>query len=163
MKLKDQIVIDATSDRVWRYVGSPDRWPLFHVKAGQCRRVRSPGGIIGAEYDMDFRLGSKFSATRCEILDLRVGRLIRLRSTLPARREGGPSIAACISYELEDLGRATRVRELLDLPIDGIPLLLRPLVWFLLRFGKPKGESSLVRLKRLVEKRDATALLPGAG
>ncbi len=41
MKLIDEIVIEATSDKVWQYVGSPEMWPLFHAKA-----VTNPIGIV---------------------------------------------------------------------------------------------------------------------
>ncbi len=150
MKLNDEILIEATSDKVWQYVGSPEMWPLFHAKAGECKQVSSQADVVGAQYDIEFRLGSKIAVTRCEIIDRRIGRLIIVKSTLPDRQTGRP-MSACMTYELEDLGRTTKVTEDIDISGAAIPLLLKPLIWFITRFGKPSGETTLMRLKRVVE------------
>jgi uncharacterized protein YndB with AHSA1/START domain len=152
MKLKDEVVIDATSDKVWEYVGSPEMWPLFHVKAGECRQIRHQSDVIGSLYDIEFRLGSKTSITRCEIVDRRIGRLISIRSTLPEPDgQSGRSLSAGITYELEDQGWTTRVKEQIEFTSINIPPILRPLIWLISRFGRPTGETTLMRLKRMVE------------
>lgn len=90
--------------------------------------------------------------TRCEIIDRRIGRLITVKSTLPeTNRKTGRPISACMTYELEDLGRTTKVTEDIDISGASIPLILKPLIWFITRFGKPSGETTLMRLKRVVE------------
>ena len=152
MRLEDKVVIDAPADEVWKYVGSPEMWPLFHVKAGECRQVSPQPDVIGSLYDIEFRLGSKTALTRCEIVECRIGRLISIRSTLPEPDgQSGRSLSACITYELEDLGRTTRVTEQSEFTSPGIPFLFRPLIWLISRFGKPTGETTLMRLKMLVE------------
>ncbi len=152
MILNDEIVIEATSDKAWEYVGSPEMWALFHAKAGKCKQVSSQADVVGALYDIEFRLGSKTSVTRCEIIDRRIGGLITVKSTLPeASHQTGQTVSACMAYELEDLGRTTRVTENIDISGASIPLILRPLIWFITRFGKPSGETTLMRLKRVVE------------
>ena len=152
MKLNEGVVIEATSDKVWEYVGSPEMWPMFHAKAGECKQVSPQADVIGAQYDIEFRLGSKTAVTRCEIIDRRIGRLIIVKSTLSdANRQTGRPISACMTYELEDLGRTTRVTEDIDISGASIPLILKPLIWFITRFGKPSGETTLMRLKRVVE------------
>jgi hypothetical protein len=152
MRLRDKVVIEAASDRIWEYVGSPEMWPLFHAKAGECKRVSRQADTIGALYDIEFRLGSKTAVTRCEIIDRRVGRLIVVQSTLPEidRRTGRP-ISGCMTYELEDWGSRTKVTEETTIPGATIPLLARPLVWFITTFGEPCGDGTLARLKRVVE------------
>ena len=152
MKIRDEVTIDESADKIWEYVGSPETWPLFHVKAGECRHVSGQADAIGALYEMEFRLGSKASMTRCEIVECRTGRLIALRSTLPTTdRKSGRRISARLTYEMEDLGRQTRVREEIDFDSSLIPLVFRPLFWLILRFGKPRGETTLMRLKRIIE------------
>jgi hypothetical protein len=152
VRINDVVKINATSDRVWDYVGSPEMWPLFHVKAGNCRRVSLGPDVVGSVYDIEFRLGSRTAMTRCEIVDIRVGRLISVKSVLPkSERRGGRELSGRITFEVEDLGRQSRVREELEFASAGIPILLRPLVWLLLRFGQPTGETTLMRLKRIVE------------
>ena len=152
MRLKDEVVIDGPSDEVWEYVCSPEMWPLFHVKAGECNRVSPQPDVIGSLYDIEFRLGPKTSLTRCEIVECRIGRLIAIKSTLPTPdRQSGRSLSACITYELEDLGSTTRVKEQIEFTSTSIPLIFRPLVWLISRFGKPTGETTLLRLKEVVE------------
>ncbi len=152
MKLKDEVVIDAPSDKVWEYVGSPEMWPLFHVKTGECRQASPQPDVIGSLYDIEFRLGSKTSRTRCEIVDRRIGRLISIRSTLPEPDgQSGRSLSACITYELEDQGRTTRVKEQIEFTSMSIPMICKPLIWLISRFGKPTGETTLMRLKKMVE------------
>jgi len=56
-----------------------------------------------------------------------------------------------MTYELEDLGFETKVSERVDLDLPGINVLLRLLMWLFMRLGKPSGETSLVRLKRILE------------
>ena len=142
----------SSSVTFWEYVGSPEMWPLFHVKAGECRQVNHQPDVIGSLHDIEFRLGSKTALTRCEIVECRIGRLISIKSTLPKPdRQSGRSMSACITYELKDLGRTTRVREQIEFTSTSIPILLRPLIWLVSRFGKPTGETTLMRLKRAVE------------
>jgi hypothetical protein len=153
MRIHDAIEIDAAPDRVWRYVGSPANWPLFHVKAGECRAITGGPDVIGSLYEIEFRLGARTSMTRCEIVDIRVGRLITVKSVLPeSPRHRGRTLSGQITFEIDDLGRCSRVRESLEFTSATIPILLRPLVWLLLRFGAPTGETTLMRLKRIVER-----------
>jgi hypothetical protein len=128
-------------------------WPLFHAKAGECKQASPQADIVGALYDIEFRLGSKTSVTRCEIIDRRIGRLISVTSTLPdANPKTGRPISACMTYELKDLGHITKATEDIDISGASIPLLLRPLIWLITKFGTPSGETTLMRLKRVVEK-----------
>ena len=79
--------------------------------------------------------------TRCEIVDIRVGRLISVKSVLPkSQRRGGRELFGRITFEVEDLGRQSRVREELEFTSAGIPILLRPLVWLISRFGTPPAK-----------------------
>jgi hypothetical protein len=152
MRLKNEVVIDAPSDKVWEYVGSPEMWPLFHVKAGECRQISPQPDVIGSLYDIEFRLGSKTSVTRCEIVERHIGRLISIKSALPEPDgQSGRSLSACITYELEDQGSTTRVKEQIEFTSINIPPILRPLIWLISRFGRPTGETTLMRLKKMVE------------
>ena len=38
MRINDVWKSTRRTDKIWDYVGSPEMWPLFHVKAGDCRR-----------------------------------------------------------------------------------------------------------------------------
>jgi hypothetical protein len=101
MRFTDSIVIDAPLDKIWQYLASPDVWNLFHAKAGKCEQISPQGGRIGSVYLMDFRMGSKTTSTRCEIIDLRLGKVIQVKSTIADPSQ--PPASATITYELESL------------------------------------------------------------
>jgi hypothetical protein len=146
---KDSIVIDATSRAVWEYVGSPDCWNLFHSNVGECQQVSSQGGRIGSVYTGDSRMGARKAPTRWEIVDLKPGRMIRVTSEVSVT--GHASHTATITYELEDLGPKTRVSERVAVNDLGINVFWRAVVWLISRFGRPTGETTLMKLKRILE------------
>lgn len=142
---QESIVIDAPIDRVWEYVGSPDLWSLFHVKVESSELTGSQGGRIGSVYAIVFRMGSQTTPTRCEITDIRPGMMIQVLST------GSDSIAAEITYSLQDVEGRTRVDERVKVIAPKLNIFVRALVWLIERFGKPVGETTLMKLKRIIE------------
>jgi uncharacterized protein YndB with AHSA1/START domain len=151
MKIKASISINASPGTVWEYVGQPDCWPLFHTKVRQAKLTSLQGGIVGAIYDIEFNMGGKTAPTRCEIVDLAPGRMIRVTSSVPDSH-GGSAGFAVLTYELEDELRQTKVTERIEMSVAGIPWIFRPLVLLLFRFGRPSGETTLMRLKKVVER-----------
>lgn len=149
MLFKDSIVIDAPPDKVWEYLGSPDLWSLFHAKTGKCEQTSSQGGRIGSVYTIEFRLGAKTTPTRCEIVDLQPGEKIQVQSTITDPNDR--ATAATLTYELEDLGARTRVRERVEYVIPKLGIGWRAIIWFISRFGHRVGESTLMKLKKVVE------------
>ena len=149
MLYKDSVVIDATSDKVWEYVGEPDLWGLFHAKLDSCEKISGQSGRIGSEYAMVFRLGAKRLPTRCKIVDLRPAAMIQVLST--ASDSNRPPISAMLNYSLHDLGAKTRVDERIEVLAPKINLLIRAVVWLISRFGWSAGDTTLMRLKKIVE------------
>jgi hypothetical protein len=148
MRIKESTVIEASIDKVWPYIASPDLWSLFNAKIGKCEQIGPAGGRIGSVYSMDFLMGTKTTSTRCEIIDLQIGKRIQVRSTLsdPGQRASGT-----LTYELEDLGFKTKVSERSDFVIPEINIFGRAIIWLISRFGRPEGETNLMKLKRIVE------------
>jgi len=149
MRLKESIRIEATPDVVWEYVGSPDVWSLFHAKARDTKLLSSQGGLIGSRYEMQLSLGSRTSLSTGEIIDIQIGRLIRLKSTLESKP--GREVSAVITYQLKDLGTRTKVYERIDIKDPQINVFIRALIWLITRLGSPRGETSLMKLKRIIE------------
>ncbi len=148
MRFNDIIIIDAPSHAVWQYVGSPDLWSLFHSKAERAKQLSSSGGTVGSLYEIEFRMGSKTTPTRCEIIDLRIGSMIQVKSV--ADQIQG-DCQAHLTYELEDMGQRTKVTERIDMSDSRIPFFFRAIIWLISRFGRPTGETTLMQLKRMVE------------
>jgi hypothetical protein len=150
MHIKDSIIIHAPIDKVWQHIASPDVWSLFNAKIGKCEQISEQGSRIGSVYSIDFLMGTKSTSTRCEIVDLQIGKRIQVRSTLS---DPGQQASGLLTYELEDLGFKTKVIEKADAVIPGINILGRVIIWFISRFGRPEGETNLIKLKRIVEER----------
>jgi uncharacterized protein YndB with AHSA1/START domain len=149
MVVKESIVIDAPPSKVWEYIGSPDLWSLFHAKVGKCEQVSLQGGRMGSIYSIEFRLGEETTATRCEIVDLRPGEMIQIQSQ--SDDPNNQAASATLTYELEDLGTRTKVREQITFALAEVGVVWRAIIWFVNRFGSCVGDSTLVRLKRVVE------------
>jgi uncharacterized protein YndB with AHSA1/START domain len=149
MRLKDSIVINASPNKVWKYVGSPDRWGLFHAKVDGCELISGQGGRLGSVYTIGFRMGAKTTPTRCEIVDMQPGAMIQVRSTDVDPSQPGAS--ATLTYELDDLGSRTRVRERVEFFVPGVNVVFRVIIWLISRFGRPQGETTLGKLKRMAE------------
>lgn len=149
MLFKDSIVIDASPDKVWKYIGSPDLWSQFNAKVDGCEQTSLQGGRIGSVYTMGFRMGKRTTPTRCEIVDLRPGEMIQVQSTStdPSQR----AASATLTYVLEDLGARTRVRERVEYVIPKLGIVWRAIIWFVSRFGHHVGETTLMKLKKVVE------------
>ena len=148
MFFNDSIVINAPIDKVWPYIASPDLWSQFIAK---CEQISPAGGRIGSVYTIDFRMGTKITSTRCEIIDLQLGKSTRVKSTISDPSQSTAS--GTLTYELEDLGFKTKVSERSDFVIPEINILGRAIIWLISRFGRPEGETNLMKLKRIVEER----------
>lgn len=149
MLLKDSIVIDASPDKVWKLVGSPDLWGRFHAKVNGCELVSAQGGRVGSVYTIGFQMGTVTTPTRCEIVDVQPGAMIQVRSTDVDPHQ--PGISATLTYELDDRGSRTRVRERVEFVVPGVNVFFRAIIWLISRFGSPQGETTLKKLKRVAE------------
>jgi len=55
------------------------------------------------------------------------------------------------AFELQEKSGHTRLKRTLDLAKAPIPLILRPLIWFIANFGRPTGITNLEKIKSLAE------------
>ena len=104
---------------------------------------------MGSVYTIEFRLGRKTTPTRCRIVDIQPGERIQVQSTVT--EPNGRAASAMLTYELEDLGSRTRVRERVEYDMPDAGIVWRAVIWFISRLGHPVGETTLMRLKRAVE------------
>ena len=153
MKKKESILIDASIEDVWKYIGTPDSWSQFHAKARDTKLISKPGGRIGARYEMRFSAGHRTSLSTCEIIDIQTNVLISVRSNLDERGQKG---SAVMTYEIEELGSGTKVDETIDFDTRHINIFFRMIIKWVAVMGRPKGESSLMKLKRIVEQGSVT-------
>ncbi len=149
MLFQESIAIAASPNRVWKFVGSPERWGQFDAKVEGCELVSSQGGRIGSVYTVIRRMDAKTTPTRCEIVNLQHGK--RIEVSEEAVDPNGPVSSAVFTYELNDLGTSTKVTARAEISFPRMNILLKALVWFISRFGRPNGETPLIKLRRIVE------------
>ena len=149
MRHKESIEIQATPDVVWECIGSPEVWSSFHCKARDTKLVSQQGGMVGSRYEMQLTAGRKSAPSTGEITEIQTGRLISLKSTM--KPKPGQEYSAMMTYELEDLGSRTKVHERIDVDIRHVNIFLRAVIWWINRFGSPREETTLMKLKRIIE------------
>jgi len=88
---------------------------------------------------------------QCEIMDVRPGAMIQTLATTSDPTQ--PKTSTMLTYTLCDLGSKTEVQEHAEILEPKLNLLVRILVWLIHRIGKPQGETTLMRLKRIVEEK----------
>lgn len=149
MLFNDSILIDASPEKVWHYLGSPDLWSVFHEKARNCKQISPQGGRVGSLYSMEFRMGEETAPARCEIMDVKPGKMIKVKSTAIVANQ--PNRSAFLIYELADLGTSTKVVEQVEIIAPEISAFSSMVIRLISKFGQSAEESTLARLKRIVE------------
>jgi hypothetical protein len=158
--LVERTTIDAPADRIWTWLAGPERilrWnsPWVEVEG----RPKGPFHE-GETFWVTQRLGRRQIRSRVTVSRLVPHRsLVLLYAPEETRGESASSGSrigthreATETIELEELrGDRTRVVATVDLRRAGLPLPVRWLVELVHRFGKPRGEPRLARLRRLVE------------
>jgi hypothetical protein len=149
MLFKESLVIDASSRRVWEYLGTPDCWYLFDDKVIECMLTSSQGGCLGAVYKTKRRMGQRTTWTRDEIVAIQPESLIKMRSMVVEPHEA--AAGAVVTYELFEHGSGTKVNATCDMDLSRLSIFIRAIVWFIARFGYHAAETPLQKLKRIVE------------
>ena len=144
MKLYDRSEIDRPATHVWRYVVTPELFLRWNDK------------IVALEAAGPFRLGQTFHTQyrmsgremRCwsKVTVLEPGLILELHHGNCSGQGARRGIEAIERVTLEEKDGRTIVRKEIDVRNARIPLLLRPLIWFVSRFGRPKGPDKLKEL-----------------
>jgi uncharacterized protein YndB with AHSA1/START domain len=148
LKLSESTVITAPREIVWGFVTDPHHWLAWNARVKQVRRDRrgpvADGERFGAVFQLDGSSGdSQVEVSRCEP----PGRLVLRQHYEWKRRPREIGIA----ISLTTVADGCRVVLETDLSRTGTPWLVRLLVWWVGRFGRPVGPSPLEELKRLAE------------
>ncbi|MDY7092650.1 MAG: SRPBCC family protein [Acidobacteriota bacterium] len=148
MKLRFEVRIAAPPQRVWPWVADPLRMARWNPKLVAIDRAASGELQAGEEYELIYRMSGRDTELRArvELAKPPVELAIRLWD------EAGPHERPTVeSYRLEARGDGTRLRQEIDLSRTGIPWPARLLMALLSRWGRPRDEPYLERLRRLVE------------
>lgn len=151
MHIRERIVIHASPEKIWAVLSDIQRLPEWNKKAHSVRSTDLQSGV-GLRWRVDYRMKKKQS-----IYDLTVARQspphhlhleIKEASVMGADRK---PVEVTEIFELVPQGENTLVKHEVTVREDNIPWFFRPLVWLVMRFGKPVGGGPLEHLKKIVE------------
>lgn len=149
MKLHDRSEIGRPAAAVWPFIVTAERFRQWNDK------------IIDIEARGEFRLGQAFHTQyrmsgremRCwsKVTALEPGRLLELRHGNCSGKGTPHALEVTERVTLEEQDGRTVVRKEITVRNHGVPWIIRPLIWFVTRFGKPVGKD---KLKELCEGED---------
>lgn len=150
MKLRETAKIRASRETVWQLIADPAQWAAWNEKLVSFQRARTGPVVAGEQFSSRWTLNQNERQTNVLVLSVTPMEKIHLRQEFEFKnRTRHIDLIFAIS------GHAPRLR--LDLSLDpagsGAPLILRALMWFIQRFGKPVGTPFLENLRRLAEQR----------
>jgi uncharacterized protein YndB with AHSA1/START domain len=153
MKVHESIDIAAQPEQVWPFLADPQRMADWHAKLEEVRR-NSAGPVylgerFGTTYIMSKKKGNQ-QDSEAEVLQCDPWTTLALRHRVP---EQGRDRYVDETFQLSPRagGAETLVEHTVDFGSAGMPLWVRALMWFITRFGEPRGEGILEPLKRTCE------------
>lgn len=153
MVIKDSVEIAAAPETVWRFIEDPENLPRWNPKVKKVQRISHGAPDTGFRYRVAFVMGGREREMEAEITEFGPPRhlVTRMRERI-ASDAGAWRRYAEEQFELTEGGRGTRLTQTVRLHHAGVSLLLRALISFLMRFGKPSGQRYLERLRDCIEK-----------
>lgn len=148
MHIKDKIDIAATPQQVWPFLVDPVLQAAWNPKIVSIDRPHDGPVTVGETYKMTATMSEKQNTSQIEVIDVIEAQRLVFRHDMT---EAGTGFAVTETFTLSPVGNDTRVQHTIDLSNSPIPLLIRPLIWLIMTFGKPVGEPQLGKLKRMIE------------
>jgi uncharacterized protein YndB with AHSA1/START domain len=144
MKLFDRSVIARPASAVWPFIVTAEHFRQWNDK------------IVDIEARGEFRLGQSFHTQyrmsgkeiRCwsKVAALEPGLLLELHHGNCSGKNAPRDLEVIERVKLEEKDGRTIVRKEITVRNHGVPWILRPLIWFVSRFGKPSGKDKLKEL-----------------
>lgn len=155
MQLRESITIRARPEALWLFLEDPTLMREWNSKVIDTEPPAGPTHGLGATYRVCYRIVGQERWFLQRIAEYQphtrlVWELVNDTPEIPV--EGTRAI-----FELAPVRRGIRLKQTLVLPDRLIPWFVRLLIRIIMLTGKPQGERSLVRLKRLVEEIDGQA------
>ena len=148
MKLHDSIDIAAEAQIIWPYIADPVLMSAWNPKIVSVGRDGERPVEVGERFEMIYRLSRRDRETEVEVLECTPPQRVVYRHHMQLEERRG---YADEIYDLSPRPAGTHLKQTIDMRRAGMPLIIRPLVWFVMRFGRPTGERYLEKLKRIVE------------
>ena len=152
MSFDEQVVIDAEPGDVWLAVEDPGLVAEWNEKMVGFRPLGDGARGVGYRAELEYVMSGKLRGCTGEIEVYEVGECLRWRYE-DFRVEDKFDHGVCYEEFLLKRLRGGRTRLVHKMTVAGldVPWYVRWLIWFFQRFGTPRGDSTMMRLKRLVE------------
>ena len=161
MKVHETIDIAARPEQVWPFLVDPQRMADWHAKLEEVRRSGAGPVYVGERFGTTYIMSKKKQNrqdSEAEVLRCEPWTTLVLRHRI---LEQGPNRYVEETFQLSPRaeGAETHVEHTVDFGRAGMPLWVRALMWFITRFGEPRGEGILEPLKSTCEVGRAPAAL----
>ena len=150
MNLRDQIVINATPERIWMLLADPARWGEWNPKFVSLRRTRSGPVVAGEQFSMVTRLKRGESPSEVLVKEVMPLRRVTVKQLFTQRNR---SRHVDVELELSARDGGIQVTQTLNHK-NAVGFVVNLLIWLIHRFGRPVGIPPLERLKSLAERHE---------
>lgn len=147
MTLRESILIPSPLEHVWAVIADPTTWPNWNPKIQNVRRSNRGPAVMGEQFHAVFKLGQKVTPSEIEVVSSEPPTRLLLRQHFES---GQRARSVDIAFHLEITESGVRLTQTVDLAAAGIPWLLRLIIGWVHRHGRPAGPSSLEELRTLV-------------
>ena len=149
MKTHDRAPVDATPDQVWPFVADPDRIPLWNPKLVSIDHRGAGPVSTGDRFTAAYRMSPDKAPVKSSVRVLRAEapRLVEYEHVVDDPRQ---RMTVVETYRIASRGDRTWVHQSVDLSA-ALPWWIKPLVWWLARFGKPVGRTTMEELAHVVQ------------
>ena len=148
VKLKESIIIAATTDIVWKHLADPNTWRHWNTKVKVVRRDRSGELDRSEQFSAQLRIQKREVASQIAVAKCTKGAKLELVQNFEDS-QGRRMVR--VKFRLTSVSQGTRVSQEVDLGRSGVSLLSRTLIVVLHKLGRAEEVSPLENLKRLIE------------
>lgn len=148
-KLVQKLLIAETPDGLWPWVADPDRVQLWNEKLESHTAPSLSSLHQGSTYTVRYRMraGAQAVDNRAEVVTWEPPTRITVRYYGGDLGRDGWVVE---SASLDSVSGGTLVRRTVEFNVPRLPWFVRLLMRVIFRFGKPKGESDLEALERVM-------------
>lgn len=152
MRIREDVLTRATPAQAWELVRDPELHELWNPRIVETEAISPPPPGLGSRYRVSYELGGRRSMFDAEIVEFEAP--LRFCARLTERFQGDGRNSNRVfeeRYTLTARGERTHVRHDVLIQQSGVHPLLRFLVWFIMKTGKPVGRPFMDRFRELAE------------
>ncbi len=148
MTMSESVKISASLDEIWPFVADPVGQATWNDKIVEVDRTSDLPVTLGEHFKITYRMSGKDRKSNVEVIACSPPCEVHFRHQYEwkSRRSFVEE-----RYTLQQVGDQVKVTQQIDMAASGIPWIFRVLIWLISRFGKSVDQSSMGKLKEVVE------------